>query len=323
MMKRPVIFLVESGGLCGGVRVIFEEAARLSQRGWKVSIYSLDKPPAWFTLPTEVEWQRFPDYRHLQTVLTTEDSWKIATWWKTAQVLKDALRGNEGLYLVQDIETAYYSQPIMQELVMDTYGYPLRKYTTSRWVEENLPDVEYVGIGIDFGLYKQLHLKRNPKALMSVARAQRLKGLRQLGELSRRLGPNYELYTLGVAGARLIGAWKRHYQGLSDHEVVRMYNEVSCFVSTTQHEGFNLCNLEAMACGAPVATTDADGNMQYCRDGENCLVVDPLDMRGMAHAVRRMLSDKDLRAKCIANGLETAKKYPWGPVIDRLEVLLA
>ena len=321
-MKRPVIFIVESGGLSGGVRVILEEAARLSQRGWKVSIYSIDRPPAWFVLPTEVEWRQFPDYRHLQTVLVTEDSWKIATWWKTAQVLKDALRGDEGLYLVQDIETSYYSPPIIQELVMDPYDHPLRKYTTSRWVEENLPDVEYVGIGIDFGLYKQLGLERNPKALMSVARAQRLKGLRQLGELSRRLGPGYELYTVGVMGVKLIGAWKRHYQGLADHEIVRMYNEVSCFISCTQHEGFNLCNLEAMAIGTPVVTTDADGNMQYCRDGENCLVVDPLDMRGMAHAVRRMLSDEKLREKCIANGLETAKKYPWEPVIDRLEALL-
>lgn len=321
-MKRPVIFIVESGGLSGGVRVILEEAARLSRRGWKVGIYSLDAPPPWFILPVEVEWRQFQDYRHLQAVLITEDGWKIATWWRTAQVLKDALRADEGLYLVQDIETSYYSQPVMQKLVMDTYDYPLRKYTTSRWVEENLPDVEHVGIGIDLDFYKRIDLKRNPRALMAVARAQRLKGLRQLGELSRRLGSDYELYTLGVTGAELIGAWRRHYLGLADYEVVRMYNEVSCFISCTQHEGFNLCNLEAMACGTPVVTTDADGNMQYCRDGENCLVVDPLDMRGMAHAVRRMTSDGKLRARCIVNGLETVKKYHWDPVIDRLEALL-
>lgn len=321
-MKRPVIFIVESGGLCGGVRQIFEQATYLFKRGWKVSIYSLDRKPAWFPLPAGIEWRQFPDYRHLQTVLVTEDSWKVATWWKTARVLNDALRGDEGLYLVADIETWYYSQPAMQEVVLETYDYPLRRYTESRWVEANLPDTTWIGIGIDFDLYKPMELTRKPNSLMSVARPQRLKGFRQLGELSRRLGSNFELYTLGPIPVKLVGAWRQHYQGLSDQEVVRLYNEMSCVVSTSWHEGFGLPHLEAMATATPLVTTNADGNMEFCEHERNCLVVDPLDMRGMAHAVRRMMSDEKLRTKCIAAGLETAKKYPWDPVIDRLEAFL-
>ncbi len=321
-MKRPIIFIVESGGLCGGVRQIFEQAARLFQRDWKVSIYSLDQKPAWFPLPTGIEWRQFLDYRHMQTVLVTDDAWKVATWWKTARFLQDALRGDEGLYLVADIETWYYTQPAMQEMVLETYDYPLRRYTESKWVETNLPDTTWVGIGIDLDLYKPLKLERNPNSLISVARPQRLKGSRQLGELSRRLGSKLELYTLGPAPVKFVGAWKRHYSGLSDREVVRLYNEASCTVSTSLHEGFGLPHLEAMATATPLVTTDADSNLEFCEHEHNCLVVDPLDMRGMAHAVRRMLSDGKLRAKCIVGGLETAKKYPWSPVIDRLEELL-
>lgn len=321
-MKRPVIFIVESGGLCGGVRQIFEQAARLFQRGWQVSVYSLDQQPAWFALPTGIQWRQFPDYRTMQTVLITEDSWKIATWWKTAHALKDALRGDEGLYLVADIETWYYTQPAMQEMVLETYSYPLRRYTESRWVEANLPDTTWIGIGIDCGLYQPMGLQRKPNSLLAIARPQRLKGFKQLGELSRRLGPKFELYTLGPTPVRFIGAWRRHYSGLSDQEVVRLYNEVGCVISTSLHEGFGLPHIEAMATGTPLITSDADSNMEFCKHGENCLVMDRFDMRSMAHGVRRMLSDKELRKRCIANGFETAKKYPWGPVIDRLERFL-
>jgi len=45
-------------------------------------------------------------------------------------------------------------------------------------------------------------------------------------------------------------------------------------------------------------------------------------MRGMALAVKRMLSDEPLRQKCVDGGVETAKRYNWNPVIDRLEKFL-
>lgn len=322
-MKRSVIFVVESGGLCGGVRQIFEQAVRLCHRGWPVRIFSLDKKPAWFAFPAEVEWRKFPDYNHLKTVLVAEDGWKIATWWKTALVVNECLRGDEGLYLVADIEMSYYSRPLEKDRVAATYELPLRRYTESRWVEENLPGTTYVGIGIDPDLYKPLEIERDLATLVSIARKQRLKGFRQLGELSRRLGTDYSLVTVGVMPVQLGGAWKRHYRGLSDPELVRLYNQVGCVVSTSQHEGFGLPHIENMACGTPVVTTDADANMEFCVDGVNCLVFDKRDMVGMAHGVRRVLSDEALWETLVAGGLETAAQYPWDPVIDRLEQFLS
>jgi len=320
-IKRPVIFIVESGGLCGGVRVILEEALRLSQRGWNVCIYSIGREPHWFPMPPDM-WRKFQDYEHLKTVLVAEDGWKVATWWKTAQVVNECLRGDEGCYLVQDIEVEYYSAPRMKEMVMATYDLPLRKYTTSRWVEANLPDTTWVGIGLDLDLYRPLELERDPATVLAFPRKQRLKGFRQLGELSRRLGQNISLVTVGVMPIQLGGAWKRHYTGLPDREIVRLYNQIACFVSTTLHEGFGLPHIEAMACGTPVITTDANGNMTFCEDGKNCLVYDGDDMAGMAMGVHRVLTDEALWKSLARHGLETAAEYPWGPVIDRLEAFL-
>lgn len=322
-MKKTVIFVVESGGLCGGVRQIFEQAVRLHHRGWHVRIFSLDKKPAWFAFPPELEWRKFLDYNHLKTVLVAEDGLKIATWWNTALVVNECLRANEGCYLVADIEMSYYSRPAEKARVAATYDLPLRRYTEARWVEENLPGTTFVGIGIDLNLYRPMDIERDMTSLVSIARKQRLKGFRQLGELSRRLGPDYSLITVGAMPVQFGGAWKRHYRGLSDQELVRLYNQVGCLVSTSQHEGFGLPHIENMACGTPVVTTDADANMEFCVDGVNCLVFDKADMLGMAHGVRRVLSDGALRKTLIAGGFETAAQYPWDPVIDRLEQFLS
>ena len=47
------------------------------------------------------------------------------------------------------------------------------------------------------------------------------------------------------------------------------------FVQTSTHEGFCLPPLEAMATGGAVVCTDAHGNRDFCRDGENCLMPEP------------------------------------------------
>jgi len=325
-MKRPVIFVVESGGLCGGVRQIFEQAKRLHERDWPIKIFTLDRQPTWFAIPDGIEWRRFPDYDHLGAVLVAETGWKIATWWKTANVVAECLRGDEGCYLVADIETEYYTRPIEKKMVLDTYGLPLRRYTESRWVAMNLPDTTWIGIGINHDLLYPQNIERDLTAILSIARPQRLKGYRQLGELSRRLQhvmPEASLITVGLQRTELGGAWRRHYSGLSDREMARLYNQIGCLVSTSLHEGFGLPHIEAMACGTPVITTDADGNTEFCEHGLNCLMYDWTDMLGMANGIHEVFQNEGLRESLIANGITTALQYTWNPVIDRLEKFLA
>src|SRR5205085_762288 len=58
----------------------------------------------------------------------------------------------------------------------------------------------------------------------------------------------------------------------SDEEVNELLATCTAFVQTSRHEGFCLPVLEAMSAGAPVVCTDADGNRDFCVDGENCLM---------------------------------------------------
>ena len=100
----------------------------------------------------------------------------------------------------------------------------------------------------------------------------------------------------------------RHVLRPSDAEVNELLNRCAVFVQTSGHEGFGLPALEAMATGAAVVCTDADGNRDYCEDGVNCLVP-AAEPDAVAAAIRALLADPPLRARLGEAGIATAARY--------------
>ena len=81
--------------------------------------------------------------------------------------------------------------------------------------------------------------------------------------------------------------------------------------------------LEALACAAPLVTTDNGGCREYAIDGETALVVPPRDARAMADAIRRLLDDDALAARLVANGLEVVERdFDWERRTDEFEAVL-
>jgi glycosyltransferase involved in cell wall biosynthesis len=81
------------------------------------------------------------------------------------------------------------------------------------------------------------------------------------------------------------------------------------FVFPSLYEGFGLPVLEAMACGTPVVCSDASSLPEVA--GDAAVLVDPLDVEGLAAAMERVLDDKELRANLIDRGFEQARKFSW------------
>ena len=67
---------------------------------------------------------------------------------------------------------------------------------------------------------------------------------------------------------------------------------------------------EAMAAGCAVVCTATSGAMEYCRDGENALLVPVQSPQAIADAVERLIRDHALREKLVQGGLATAREYP-------------
>ena len=59
--------------------------------------------------------------------------------------------------------------------------------------------------------------------------------------------------------------------------------------------------MEAAACGRPLVATDVPGCREIVIPGETGLLVPPGDIDALAAALRRMIDDPDLRARCGLN----------------------
>jgi len=75
------------------------------------------------------------------------------------------------------------------------------------------------------------------------------------------------------------------------------------------HEGFGLPVLEAMACDVPVLAANTSSLPEVV--GNAGLLVDPLDVPGMALALGRLLTDAALRADLVARGRQRVGAYTW------------
>ena len=92
-------------------------------------------------------------------------------------------------------------------------------------------------------------------------------------------------------------------------ELPLWYNAADIFVYPSLYEGFGLPVLEAMACCTPVVASNTSSLPEVL--GESGLSVDPADAEEMAEAMRRVLTDRDLREALRTRGLDRAKTFTW------------
>jgi len=92
-------------------------------------------------------------------------------------------------------------------------------------------------------------------------------------------------------------------------ELPLWHNAAELFVYPSLYEGFGLPPLEAMACGTPVVAANTSSLPEVV--GQAGLTVDPLDVEGLAEAMRRALGDEALRQEMRERGLQRAKGFSW------------
>ncbi len=89
-------------------------------------------------------------------------------------------------------------------------------------------------------------------------------------------------------------------------ELVSLYRRAAALVFPSLYEGFGLPPLEAMACGCPVACSDAASLPEVC--GDAARYFSPDDAEGMAEAVAELLDDP---APWVERGLARASEFTW------------
>ncbi|GAC1493039.1 MAG: hypothetical protein NVS1B9_14590 [Solirubrobacteraceae bacterium] len=322
-----VVYVTEGTGVGGGHRDIFEHLNGLADRGHDVCLFTLDEAPDWFDLRVPVH--SFGDYDELVEALAPLDAIKVATWWNTAAPvwLASVLHGIP-VYFVQDIETSYYpDDELVRFHVLASYRHEFHYMTISSWNRERLRelglDAELIPPGIDLDNFRpRPEISRRSDLILALGRSNPLKNL----PLTLRAGealpePRPELRLFGIEPDLQPAGRASYEEAPSDERVAELLAEAGVFVQTSTHEGFCLPPLEAMATGGAVVCTDAHGNRDFCRDGENCLLVEPT-RSAVSAAIARVLADGELRERLGRAGVATAAQYAWPRRLDALEQFL-
>ena len=88
-----------------------------------------------------------------------------------------------------------------------------------------------------------------------------------------------------------------------------LYRLASVFAFPSLYEGFGLPPLEAMACGAPVVTSNTSSLPEVV--GDAAVLVDPTDSRAIAEGLAHVLADRNLRADLQRRGVARARSFSW------------
>jgi rhamnosyl/mannosyltransferase len=170
-------------------------------------------------------------------------------------------------------------------------GYPLEDYTRTPPISERAAQLRalygdyllFLGClraykGLDYLLEA---LRQTPEAHAVIA-----------GEGAQGEALRAQAQALGLGG-------RVHFTGrVNQIEALALLHGAAFFVlpAHQRSEAFGLCQIEAMACGLPVISTNLPtGVPEVNADGVSGLVVPPADPAALASAIRRLLADSELR----------------------------
>ena len=111
-----------------------------------------------------------------------------------------------------------------------------------------------------------------------------------------------EAWLRGASNVRVTGYIDEAYKG-------GLLSGSVALVFPSLYEGFGFPALEAMHCGAPVIASNTSSLPELA--GDAALLVDPLNVRELAEAMRRCSDEASLRQKLIERGRSQARRFSW------------
>lgn len=167
---------------------------------------------------------------------------------------------------------------------------------------------------------EQLGLPQDAFVMVTVGRLVARKAVGQLLEVLQQCGrPRAHLVVIGTgpelaalrssASQRGIAERVHFLEQVSESRKYEVLKLSDVFVSTSQHEGFGLVFLEAMAAGVPVICYDRGGQTDFLQNGETGCVIRLNDLAAFTGAVGELHDSPELRRRMGENNLRRVESY--------------
>jgi glycosyltransferase involved in cell wall biosynthesis len=96
---------------------------------------------------------------------------------------------------------------------------------------------------------------------------------------------------------------------VNEIDLLGLYQNAEMFVFPTRYEGFGLPALEAMACGAPVITSNVSSLPEIT--GGAAMLINPSDVGEISEAMIKLAGSESLRSELREKGFKQAKLFSW------------
>jgi glycosyltransferase involved in cell wall biosynthesis len=334
-----ITFLVPHLRIAGGVRAILTYADLLTWRGHQVSLVvpaggaaaawwrnRRAAPPDWMPAQrARIVW-----VARWSPELLPDGDVVVATAWQSAPVVAVAPpRCGAKFYLVQHYESLYHGEPAVVDA---TYRLPLTKVVISTWLRDVMrerfgDEAEVLVTPVDRGLFHRVPsvtATSRPRVLMlhhEYAWKGVADGLAAVARVKVRV-PSLSLVGFGVKPPRRPLPYDEFHANPPQDALAALYSGCDIYLCPSWDEGLGMPAMEAMACGAALATYDNGGCRDYARDGETALVVPRRDVSALTVALERLVTDEALRIRVAAAGaLHVTTVFDWERAASRLEEL--
>lgn len=207
---------------------------------------------------------------------------------------------------IKNLITREYSIP--EEKIVVTYEAVDNKITS---ISEKIKKSEIENVMKKFNI--------SPPYLFYVGNAHPHKNVEGLIKAFLKLKEKYKNLKLVLSGSdhyfwqrlkreyRLSGVF---YTGaVTDWEMVALYKNASSFVMPSFEEGFGIPILEAMACFAPVVSSNAGALPEV--GGDAALYFDPRNTNDTVDKISQVLDSKKLKVELIDKGKMRVKLFSW------------
>jgi glycosyltransferase involved in cell wall biosynthesis len=113
------------------------------------------------------------------------------------------------------------------------------------------------------------------------------------------------------------------FTGLLPHaDTLVAIRSAGVFVLNSSYEGLSHLLIEALMLGVPIVATHVGGNPEVITDGEDGLLIPVGDTPALASAIKRILTNDDLRARLSKAAAESAERFTMSKMLARTSELL-
>lgn len=317
--KKAIVYLLFNTKKSGGVNTITQHVNKFNKEDVPTSIYTLyGKKPN--NLDKNVECKNITRY-----FFDPKPDILVATFWPTAYIAL-FLKAKEKYYFIQDWEEYFYKSNILKKVVKLTYGLPLNKIVTSKYLEKKVkkydksnPPLSRIKCSVLSSRHFPIHKrdsyrigKRRVNILSVISRYNPHKGpdlLQKTIKTLKKKHPNYYFTIVSNEVKPLLPGMSNFVSNPKKDRLRRLYQTSDFLLATSRTEGFFIPGLEAMSQGCVFVTTNNGGVLDYAKNNENSIVLEKLEDLWEKDIVVKLINNPEKRKRLIENGYSTVKKY--------------